>query len=155
MKGDQQVIDQFNKLLTGEMTSADQYFLQSRMFENWGLEKLHERCKHEMEDELGHASTLIERILFLEGEPNVAARAALKIGKTVPTMLTNNLEMELGVVSALREAIVVCESHHDYQSREILETLLKDTEEDHTLWLETQLGLIEKTGLENYVQSQM
>lgn len=155
MKGNQQVINELNRLLTGELTSADQYFLQSRMFENWGLNKLHKRYEHEMEDELGHAAALIERILFLEGEPDVADRSALNIGKDVAEMLKNNLAMELGVVSALREAIACCESRSDYQTREMLETLLKDTEKDHTFWLESQLGLIEKAGLENYMQSQI
>lgn len=155
MRGDEKIIGYLNQLLAGELTAADQYFLQSCTFENWGFSKLHERYKHEMEDELGHATALIERILFLEGAPNVADRAALNIGADVPEMLRNNLALELEVVGALKEAIAYCESSRDYQTRELLVGLLKDTEEDHTLWLETQLGLIGKVGVENYLQSQM
>ena len=155
MQGDPIVIDTLNKLLTGEMSAADQYFIHSRMYQDWGLDKLFERIKHEAEEELQHASMLVERILFLEGTPDVASRDALRIGKSVAQMLANDLQYELEVVAALKEAIATCETRKDYQTREILEALLKDTEEDHTYWLEQQLGLIDRLGLQNYLQSQM
>lgn len=155
MKGDQKVIDTLNKLLTGEMSAADQYFIHSRMYQDWGLEKLYERLKHESEEELTHAAMLVERILFLQGTPDVASREALRIGKDIPEMMKNDLSYELDVGAALKDAIAICETQKDYQTREILEVLLKDTEEDHTYWLEQQLGLIDKVGLQNYIQSQM
>jgi len=155
MKGDKKVINQLNKLLAGELTAMDHYFVHSRMYEDWGLSKLHERVAHEMEDETQHASSLIERILFLEGTPDLSKRDPLAIGKDVPAMLKNDLELEMAVVGALKKAIAICEEEQDYQSREILEAMLKDTEEDHTYWLEKQLGLIKKVGLQNYLQSQM
>ncbi|GAB4355926.1 MAG: bacterioferritin [Gammaproteobacteria bacterium] len=155
MKGDKKVINQLNKLLAGELTAMDQYFIHSRMYEDWGLARLHERVAHEMEDEMQHASALIERILFLEGTPDLSKRAPIQVGKDVPAMLKNDLKLEVAVVDALKKAIAVCEEAQDYQTREILEAMLKDTEEDHTYWLEKQLGLIEKVGLQNYLQSQM
>lgn len=155
MKGNAKVIDILNKLLAGELTSMDQYFTHSRMYDDWGLSKLYERIDHEMDDEKGHADNLIKRILFLEGVPVVGNRNPLKIGKDVPEMLKNDLELERSVIVALREAIAVCEQEKDYQTREILEDMLADTEEDHAHWLEQQLGLIEKVGLQNYLQSQM
>ncbi len=155
MKGTETVINQLNKLLAGELTAMDQYFIHSRMYEDWGLNELYERISHEMEDETGHADKLIKRILFLEGTPDLSKRAGLNIGRDVPQMLKNDLQLELGVIAALKEAIDCCESEKDYQTREILEELLKDTEEDHTYWLEKQLGLIDKVGLENYLQSKM
>ncbi len=155
MKGDKIVLDAFNSLLGGELTAADQYFIHSRMYEDWGLSKLHAQINHEMEEELEHASRLIERILFLEGTPDLSTRDPLKVGSDVPSMLKNDLEMEYAVVKNLREAIAKCEQQQDYESREILEKMLADTEEDHTYWLEKQLGLIDKVGLQNYLQSQM
>ncbi len=155
MKGDAKVIDYLNKLLAGELTSIDQYFIHSRMYENWGLKKLYERIEHERSDEVGHAEMLIRRILFLEGTPNLAVRDPLKIGKDVAEMLRNDLALEITVVGALKEAIAYCETVRDFQTREILERMLDDTEEDHAHWLEQQLWLIDKTGLQNYLQSQM
>jgi bacterioferritin len=155
MKGDAKIIDLLNRLLAGELTAIDQYFCHSRMYQNWGLNKLHERIEHERSDEVGHAEALIQRILFLEGTPNLAVREPLKIGKDVPGMLKSDLDLELSVIGALKGAIAACETAHDYQTREILEKMLKDTEEDHAHWLEKQLWLIEKTGLQNYLQSQM
>ena len=155
MKGDKQVIKHLNKLLAGELSAIDQYFIHSRMYENWGFSKLHERISHEVQDETGHADALIKRILFLEGTPDLSKREPLHVGSTVPEMLKNDLALELSVVAALREVIAYCEKQHDYQTREILCIMLKDTEDDHTHWLEKQLGLISKVGLENYLQSQM
>lgn len=155
MKGNQKVISQLQKLLAGELAARDQYFTHSRMYDDWGLHKLYERIHHEMEDETQHADALIKRILFLEGVPDLSVQDKLYIGKTVPEMLQNDLDVEYGVVTALKEAIQVCEQEQDYQSREILEVMLDDTEEDHAYWLEKQLGLIKRIGLENYLQSQM
>jgi len=155
MKGKQKIIDTLNSLLTNELSAADQYFIHSRMYEDWGLNKLFERIKHESEEELEHATALVQRILFLEGIPDVASREKLNIGKDVPSMLKSDLAVEYDVGNRLKEAIALCESEKDYQTREILEVLLKDTEEDHTYWLEQQLGLIDKVGIQNYLQSQM
>ncbi len=155
MKGNKTIIDTLNKLLTNELSAADQYFIHSRMYQDFGLEKLFERIKHESEEELEHATALVERILFLEGVPDVASRDALNIGSDVPSMLKSDLDVEYDVGNQLKDAIALCEKEKDYQTREILEALLKDTEEDHTYWLEQQLGLIEKVGLQNYLQSQM
>ena len=155
MKGNQKVIETLNKLLAGELTAIDQYLIHSRMFEDWGLKKLYERVEHERTDEVDHAGRLIKRILFLEGTPNLAERLSVTIGEDVPAMLRNDLDMELAVVASLKEAIAFCETANDYQTREILEAMLEDTEEDHAYWLETQLELIEKIGLQNYLQSQM
>ncbi len=155
MKGNAKIIDILNALLATELTAMDQYFTHSRMYEDWGFNKLYERIGHEMEDEKQHADQLIKRILLLEGTPIVGNRSALKIGVDVPTMLENDLELERDVIIALRDAIAACEREQDYQTREILESLLAETEEDHAYWLEKQLGLIEKIGLQNYLQSQM
>lgn len=125
------------------------------MYQDWGLNKLFERISHEQEEELQHADVLIQRILFLQGSPNVAARDPLRVGTDVKSMLENDLKLELEVVAALKSAIKIMEQEQDYQTREILLVLLKDTEEDHTYWLEQQLGLIAKIGLENYLQSQI
>ncbi|MEC4749033.1 bacterioferritin [Methylomicrobium sp. Wu6] len=155
MKGDKQIIEQLNQLLAGELTAADQYFIHSRMYQNWGFDKLYERISHEVQDELGHADALIKRILFLEGTPDLSKRDPLRVGGSVPEMLKNDLALELSVVAALRQVIAICENQHDYQTREILQAMLADTEDDHTHWLEKQLGLIDRLGLENYLQSQI
>ncbi|WP_316365289.1 bacterioferritin [Candidatus Thiodiazotropha sp. CDECU1] len=155
MKGNQKVIAQLQKLLRGELAARDQYFTHSRMYDDWGLSKLYERINHEMEDETQHADALIKRLLFLETTPDLSAQDGLRIGSDVPSMLKYDLDVEYEVIAALKEAIAVCETERDFQSREILEVMLEDTEEDHAYWLEKQLGLIDKIGLPNYLQSQM
>ncbi len=155
MKGDKHVIKALNGLLGYELAAMDQYFIHSRMYDDWGLHKLHERIAHEFEDEKGHASALIERILFLEGSPDMVTRGPIKIGANVPEMLQSDLDIEIAVGDALKEAIKLCESVKDYNTREMLEKLLEDTEVDHRWWLEKQLGLIKLVGLQNYLQSQM
>ncbi len=155
MKGNDKVIDALNGLLSFELAAMDQYFIHSRMYDDWGLHKLYERINHEFDDEKAHAAALIERILFLEGTPDMVTREPINVGKTVPEMLQSDLDVELAVDAALKEAIKLCEDSQDYVSREILEKLLDDTEVDHTWWLEKQLGLIDKIGLPNYLQSQM
>lgn len=154
MQGNTQIIAILNRLLTGELTAVDQYFLHAEMYRDWGLGRLFERVNHEMEDEREHSRELIKRILFLEGSPDVASRAPLNIGTDVPSMLKNDLELEYSVVQSLREAIAVCEQVRDFVTREILVKMLEDTEVDHAYWLEQQLGLIKLMGLDNYIQSQ-
>ena len=155
MKGNKKVINQLQKLLNGELMARDQYFAHSRMYKDWGLEKLYQRINHEMEEETEHADLLVERLLFLEARPDFSQQDKVNIGKTVPEMLKSDLEVEYHVVKALKKAIKVCEDEQDYDSRAILIKLLDDTEMDHAYWLEQQLGLIEKIGLPNYLQSQM
>jgi len=155
MKGNQKVVDTLNSLLAGELTAMDQYFIHSRMYEDWGLNKLYERIAHEMEDETGHADLMIKRILFLEGFPDMVKREPLNVGKTVPEMLKNDLDLEYSVVKNLKAAIAICEEEKDYETRAMLVKQLEDTEEDHTHWLEQQLGLIDKIGIQNYLQAMM
>jgi len=155
MQGDPNILQRLNGLLAGELTAIDQYFLHAEMYRNFGLHRLFERVNHEMGDEREHARALIARILFLEGRPDLATRAPLKIGADVPAMLRNDLEVEISVVQELREVIAACEQVRDYVTREILEKMLDDTEEDHAHWLEQQLWLIDQIGLPNYLQSQM
>jgi len=155
MKGSQKVIDVLNTLLAGELTAMDQYFIHSRMYEDFGLSKLEERIAHEMQDETDHADQMIKRILFLEGLPNLTVREPINIGRTVPEMLQKDLDLEYSVVKALKAAIALCEQEQDYETRVMLVKQLEDTELDHTYWLEQQLGLIDKMGLENYTQAMM
>ncbi|SFG77439.1 bacterioferritin [Neptunomonas qingdaonensis] len=155
MKGNQRVIDGLNSLLAMELAAMDQYFIHSRMYDDWGLSKLFVRIDHEVEDEKGHAALLIERMLFLEGIPDMVTREGLKIGSDVAEMIESDLRIEYTVADQLKAVIKICEEEQDYQSREILEKLLEDTEVDHAYWLEQQLGLIKMIGLENYLQSQM
>lgn len=153
MQGSKKVIDCLNKLLTAELSAADQYFAHSRMLANWGFNRLYERIAHEREEELEHADKIIRRVLFLEGTPDVCKRAKIKIGKDVEEMLKSDLAYEIAVVAELRAAIALCEAEKDYETRAILRELLSDTEEDHAHWLEQQLGLIARMGLQNYLQS--
>ena len=155
MKGSQRVIDAMNGILAAELAAMDQYFIHSEMYQDWGLTRLYERIAHEFDDEKGHATALIQRILFLEGTPDMKSRDGLNIGADVPAMLKSDLDIEYRVDASLKEAIKACEEENDYQTRDILEQLLADTEMDHAYWLEKQLGLIDKIGLENYIQSQM
>jgi bacterioferritin len=155
MKGHDQVIAYLNELLAGELTAIDQYFIHSRMYENWGYSKLYERIAHEVQDETAHADALIKRILFLEGTPDLSKREPLQVGIHVEAMLKNDLAVELKVVQDLRRVMKFCESVQDYQTREILKVMLEDTEHDHAHWLEQQLGMIQQMGLQNYLQAQI
>lgn len=155
MKGSKKIVGRLNELLSGELTAADQYFTHSRMYEDWGLGVLSERIKHESEEELEHADTLIKRILFLDGTPDLSVRAGLKIGSTVAEMMANDLELEISVARELKDVIQLAEAEKDFVTREILEDMLKTTEEDHMYWLETQLELIDKIGIQNYMQSKL
>lgn len=155
MQGKPIVIAELNKLLAGELAAIDQYFIHSRMYQDWGYSKLSERISHESDEEKQHAAWIIERILFLEGTPEMTLREPLHIGKNVPDMLQNDLELEYSVVKNLKTAIKLCEAEQDYQTREMLEKQLNDTEVDHAYWLEKQLRLIDQIGLQNYLQSQI
>lgn len=155
MKGKQKIIDLLNKQLTLELTSMDQYLAHSKIYEDWGITKLHEKLAHEYEEELDHAKRLTERILFLEGEPDTVSREKVRVGNNIKDMLSNDLAAEHIVDESLRHIMGVCESENDYVTRDILTELLNDTETDHIYWLEQHLGLIEKIGIPNYLQSQM
>lgn len=152
MKGDKKVIEFLNKALKNELTAINQYFLHARMYQDWGLEKLNEHEYHESIDEMKHADALVKRILFLEGLPNLQDLGKLFIGQNTREMLECDLKLEMEALPLLREAVAYCESKSDYVSRDLFQDIL-ESEEEHVDWIETQLGLIDKVGLENYQQS--
>jgi|SRR5690349_18455870 bacterioferritin len=154
MRGDAKVVEYLNRVLTNELTAINQYFLHARMFGHWGFNKLNDYEYQESVDEMKHADKLIHRILFLEGLPNLQQLHKLLIGEGVPEALKCDLQLELQALPLLREAIAYCETVPDFISRELFEDIL-ESEEEHVDWLETQLGLIDKMGLQNYLQSQM
>ncbi|WP_233840565.1 bacterioferritin [Dyella sp. 2HG41-7] len=154
MKGDAKVIEFLNKVLFNELTAINQYFLHYRMYKNWGYRELSEHEYKESIDEMKHADHLMERILFLEGLPNLQHLGKLRIGENALECLQCDLDLELSAVVDLRAAIGYCESIADYVSRDLFKIILRD-EEDHIDWLETQLSLIKDIGAERYLQSKM
>ncbi|HMM76722.1 MAG TPA: bacterioferritin [Gammaproteobacteria bacterium] len=154
MKGDVSVIDYLNKILKGELTAINQYFLHARMFRNWGFRALDEYEYRESVDEMKHADSLIERILFLEGLPNLQSLGALRIGQNAEEIFQADLAAEHEGIALLREAIAHCEKLGDYVTRDLLEEILEG-EEGHVDWIETQLSLIETLGLATYLQGKV
>ena len=154
MKSDPKVIEFLNRALRNELTAISQYFLHSRMLKDWGLKALGDYEFHESVDEMKHADALIERMLFLEGRPNMQDIGKLRIGEHTKEMLECDLALEMEAIPDLREAIEYCESCKDFVSRDLFDSIL-GSEEEHVDWLETQLDLISRVGIENYQQSQI
>jgi bacterioferritin len=155
MQGNPKIIETLNELLAGELTAVDQYLIHGEMYADMGLNRLAEKSLHESEHERQHARALIQRILFLEGKPDLSKREGLNVGHTAPDMLASDLAVEYKVVKTLTAAIALSEAEQDYVTRDMLKIQLDDTEMDHAYFLEKQLRLIKLMGLENYLQSQI
>lgn len=154
MKGENKIIEALNKALTIELTAINQYFVQGRLCRNWGYHKLAQKLMEESIGEMKHAQTLIDRVIFLEGIPNIARYDVIRVGTDVKEQLENDLKLEGGGVASYNEAIDLCVKLKDSGSREIMEHILEQSEE-HVDWLESQLHLIKEIGLENYLAEQM
>lgn len=154
MKGNPKVIAILNKVLGNELVAINQYFLHARMYKDWGLKELADHEYHESIDEMKHADVLIERILFLEGLPNLQDLGKINIGENTLEILKSDLAVEMRAIPDLRDGITFCESVKDYVTRDLLQSIL-ESEEEHVDWIETQLSLIETVGMQNYLQSKM
>jgi bacterioferritin len=154
MKGDPQVIDLLNEVLTNELTAINQYFLHARMCENWGYERLYKRGRDESIDEMKHADHVIERILYLEGVPNLQRLGKIDVGENVPEQLRLDLELERHAIPVLNGGMELCRKLGDNGTAELLEDILED-EEEHANWLEAQLGLLDQVGVQNYLAEQI
>ena len=154
MKGDAKVIEALNRALTTELTAINQYFVQAKMLKNWGYLTLAKKMHEESIGEMKHADKIIERILFLQGIPNIARYDVIRVGKDVREQLENDLKLEMTGVKGYNEAIELCIKVKDSGTRELLEEILVSSE-DHVDWLETQLGLIERLGLQNYLTEKL
>ena len=154
MKGDAKVIQALNDILTGELTAINQYFLHARMCTSWGFDKIGKKVYKESIDEMKHAQWLIDRVLFLEGVPNVQKLGTLNIGENVKEQLESDLALEFQAIPRLKTAIALCTDHNDHGSRELLEKILI-SEEEHVDWLEAQLNLIQQVGIQNYLAQQI
>ena len=155
MKGVPQVVNTLNKLLAGELMAVDQYLAHGEIYSDLGLVRLAEHTLHESDHEREHARAIIQRILFLEGEPDLASRHPMTVGKSVEEMLKNDLQLEYQVANHLKKAVEICEENHDFVSRDMLVKQIEDTEMDHAYFLEKQIRLIELVGIQNYLQSQL
>ncbi len=155
MKGHKEVVDVLNKLLAGELTAIDQYLIHGEMYADMGFKRIAHKALHESEHEREHAQAIIQRILFLEGRPDLGTREALHIGSTPEEMMSSDLNVEYKVARELKEAIALCERLGDYVTRDMLIVQLQDTEMDHAHYLEKQLKLIKAVGIENYLQNQL
>lgn len=154
MKGDSKVISLLNQALGNELIAINQYFLHAKMYKDWGMTNLADYEYHESIDEMKHADMLVDRILFLEGLPNLQDLGALRIGENTQEMLECDLLLEHDAIPDLREGVEHCEQVKDFVSRDLFSSIL-ESEEEHVDWIESQLGLIEKMGIENYIQAQI
>ena len=154
MKGDAKVIDLLNEVLTNELTAINQYFLHARMCENWGYRRLYKKIREESIDEMKHADEVIERVLFLEGLPNLQRLGTLTIGQNVEEQLRFDLALERKAIPVLNNGIALCRDGGDNGTAEMLEDILED-EEEHANWLEAQLTLVAQVGMQNYLAEQI
>ena len=154
MKGDKKIIDILNDVLTAELTAINQYFVHAEMAENWGFDRLHKVIRKHSIGEMKHAEEIIERVLFLEGVPNVQRLGKINIGENVPEILKSDYALELDALPRLNKGIETCRELGDNNSRHLLEEILEE-EEEHVDWIEAQLALIEQVGVQNYLAQQI